>query len=180
MSALVAGAAPGAPAILSASPTDLSTLGGGTVTIKVQNSDRIASVKIGGVAASALTVVDSQTITVTAGAHAAGSGHEVRLTDTYGADAVLTNQVTFHAPPTPSAISPASGTAAGGTSVDITVDDSTGATGAKVGGVSLTSFTIVNATTVRGTTGAHAAGAVNVTVTNAYGTGTLTNGYTYT
>lgn len=79
-----------------------------------------------------------------------------------------------------SAISPNTGSAAGGTSVSITVDSSTGATGATVGGVALTSFAIADATHVTGTTGAHAAGAVDVTVTNAEGTGTLSSGFTYT
>lgn len=79
-----------------------------------------------------------------------------------------------------SAISPNTGTAAGGTSVSITVDSSAGATGATVGGVALTSFAIADATHVTGTTGAHAAGAVDVAVTNAEGTGTLASGFTYT
>lgn len=79
-----------------------------------------------------------------------------------------------------SAITPNTGTAAGGTSVSITVDSSTGATGATVGGVALTGFAIADATHVTGTTGAHSAGAVDVTVTNAEGTGTLSSGFTYT
>ena len=42
-------------------------------------------------------------------------------------------------------------------------------------------MTVVNSTTITATTAAHAAGAVNVVVTNTDGqSGTLTNGYTYT
>ena len=78
-----------------------------------------------------------------------------------------------------SAISPNTGAAAGGDAVSITVDSSVGCTGATVGGVALTSFAIVDATHVSGTTGAHAAGAVDVIVTNAEGSGTLAGGFTY-
>lgn len=43
----------------------------------------------------------------------------------------------------------------------------------------LTSFAIVDMTHVSGVTGAHAAGAADVQVTNAYGTGTLVGAYAY-
>jgi hypothetical protein len=83
-------------------------------------------------------------------------------------------------PPTVSAINPDYGPAAGGTVVDITVNDSTDCTGATVGGVALTGFSIINATTVRGTTGAHAAGSVDVIVTNTTGpSAPLVNGFRY-
>ena len=96
----------------------------------------------------------------------------------------IDRQLTYLDAPDPAivvtAISPNTGTASGGTSVSITVDDSTGATGATVGGVALTGFAIVDGTHVSGTTGAHAAGAVDVVVTNAEGSGTLAGGFTYT
>lgn len=83
-------------------------------------------------------------------------------------------------PPNVIGCSPNTGTYAGGTVVTIEVDDSTGATGATIGGIALTGFSIVDPTHVQGTTSAHASGAVNVTVTNGFGTGTLVNGFTYT
>lgn len=76
-------------------------------------------------------------------------------------------------------ISPATGGAAGGTAVTITGVNFDGASGAALGGVALTSFTVVNNTTITGVSGAHAAGTVNVTVTDDSGTLTLTNGYVY-
>lgn len=83
-------------------------------------------------------------------------------------------------PSAPTAILPTSGSTAGGTVVQITVSSSAGLTGAKVGGVALTSFSIVNGTTVQGTTGAHAAGAVDVVVSNAFGdSAALAAGFTY-
>src|SRR5262249_9204159 len=48
------------------------------------------------------------------------------------------------------------------------------------GGTAATAVTVVNGTTITATTPAHAAGAVNVVVTNTDSqSGTLTNGYTY-
>ncbi len=71
-------------------------------------------------------------------------------------------------------------TAGGGQRVVVTVDDSTGATGIKSdtggGEVAWTSFSIVNGTTVKGIPGAHAAGTVDVVVTNATGDSTTGTG----
>lgn len=83
-------------------------------------------------------------------------------------------------PPTVISITPDNGSTAGGTAVSIEVNDSTGATGASVGGVPLTSFTIIDGTHVGGDTGAHAAGAVDVIVTNGGGdSAPLVGAYTY-
>ena len=102
-----------------------------------------------------------------------------------GADLLVTAQflgpaAEVLAAPVVLAISPVSGDDDGGTVVMIQVEDSGGAIGAHVGGVALTSFSVVDSMHVTGTTGMHAVGAVDVTVTNLVGTGTLTGGYTYT
>jgi hypothetical protein len=82
--------------------------------------------------------------------------------------------------PTVTSVTPNSGTTAGGTSVTISgTNFQTGAT-ATFGGAAATGVTFVNSTTLQATTPAHAAGAVNVVVTNPdLQSGTLTNGYTY-
>jgi FKBP-type peptidyl-prolyl cis-trans isomerase FkpA len=82
--------------------------------------------------------------------------------------------------PTVTAVVPASGTTAGGTGVTIT--GTAFASGATVtfGGTAATNVTLVNSTSITATTPIHAAGAVDVVVTNPGGlTSTLTNGYTY-
>jgi hypothetical protein len=83
-------------------------------------------------------------------------------------------------PPTVLSISPAFGPAAGGTPVTIVgTNFTTGATVA-LGGAPATSAVVVNATTITATTAAHAAGLVNVTVTNSDAqAGTLTGAYSY-
>ncbi len=83
--------------------------------------------------------------------------------------------------PTVTSISPTSGSINGGTSVTITGTNFAAGASVKFGGTLATVVTVVNSTTIAATTPAHAAGAVNVVVTNPDGlSGTLTNGYTYT
>ena len=90
--------------------------------------------------------------------------------------------VTFTTPaPTVTSCSPNNGTTAGGTSVTITgTNFFSGTITATFGGTAATSVTFVNSTTITCVTPAHAAGLVNVVVTNPDGqTGTGTNVYTY-
>lgn len=67
-------------------------------------------------------------------------------------------------------------TGGGGERVFVTVNDSTGCTTISAGGVDFTSFSIDNATHVSGIPGAHAAGVVDVVVTNAGGPSTTGTG----
>lgn len=67
-------------------------------------------------------------------------------------------------------------TAGGGQRVVVTVDNSTGCTAISAGGVAFTSFAIDDATHVSGIPGAHAAGVVDVVVTNATGPSTTGTG----
>ena len=159
------------------SPTGGPIAGGTSVTVTGTNFTGATGMTVGGVAVTSFTVVNATTITGTTGAHAAGLV-DVAVTNP-GGTGTDTGAYTYFATPTVSGISPTGGPIAGGTSVTLTGTNFTGATGATVGGVALTSFTVVNDTTITGTTGAHAAGLVNVTVTNPGGTGTGTGLYTY-
>lgn len=76
-------------------------------------------------------------------------------------------------------ITPATGLSTGGDTVIIEVSGIPRATSVTVGGVALTGLIRVDATHVSGTTGAHAAGAVDVVVTNSSGSTTLVGGFTY-
>lgn len=99
-----------------------------------------------------------------------------------GANApVLTINYTEAAdPPTLTSIDPDTGTTAGGTAFEITGTDFV--TGAEVtfGGDAATDVSVDSATTITGVTPAHAAGAVDVVVTNPDDqTDTLTDGFTF-
>lgn len=95
--------------------------------------------------------------------------------------------VTYTAPaaPTVTAIAAASGSAAGGELITITgtgfqtSDGQDLVSGVTVGGIACTEVAVASPTSLSCRVGAHAAGAVDVVVTNAGGSGTLTNGYTY-
>ncbi|HEV2116610.1 MAG TPA: IPT/TIG domain-containing protein, partial [Terriglobales bacterium] len=83
--------------------------------------------------------------------------------------------------PTVSSVSPNSGPSTGGTAV--TISGTNFAAGAVVtfGGTPATNVTVVSGTSITATTPAHAAGTVNVVVTNSDSqSGTLTSGFTYT
>lgn len=78
-----------------------------------------------------------------------------------------------------STLSPATGPAAGGTVVDINGTNLTGVEGVTFGGAAATDVQVVSATRVRATTPAHAAGAVDVVVSDDAGDVTKTGGFTY-
>jgi hypothetical protein len=82
--------------------------------------------------------------------------------------------------PTVSSITPNSGTANGGTAVTITgTGFSPGAT-VKLGGTAATNVVVMSSTSITATTVAHAAGSVDVVLTNSDGqSGSLSGGYTY-
>src|SRR6185503_14858639 len=82
--------------------------------------------------------------------------------------------------PTVTGVSPNSGTTSGGTSVTIMGTNFVSGATVTFGGAAATNVNVVNASSITATTPAHAAGAVNVVVTNAGGqSGTLAGGYTY-
>ncbi|MCS5516895.1 IPT/TIG domain-containing protein [Pseudomonas qingdaonensis] len=91
-----------------------------------------------------------------------------------------TLKVTGATPPlTLTAVSPGSGPAIGGTSVTLTGTNFVGVTDVTFAGVPATNIIVVSPTSITATVPAHTAGPVNVTVTTASGTSTLTNGFTY-
>ncbi len=172
-----------APTVSSINPTSGSANGGTPVTITGTGFLTGATVKIGGTAATGVTVVSSISITATAPAHAAGAASVV-VTNTDAQNGTLTNGYTYTAvnpAPTVSSINPTSGSANGGTPVTITGTGFLAGATVKLGGTAATGVTVVNSTSITATTAAHAAGAVSVVVTNTdTQSGTLTNGYTYT
>jgi hypothetical protein len=171
-----------APQISGVSPSSGPIAGGTAVTISGTGFTAGATVTFGGTSASA-TVVGSTTINAIAPSHASGSVNVV-VTNPGGQSATLTNGYSYaSAPPAPtvSSITPNSGSTAGGTSVTISGNNfNTGAT-VSIGLTAATNVTVVNSTTITAATPGHAAGTVNVVVTNPdTQSGTLVNGFTFT
>jgi len=84
-------------------------------------------------------------------------------------------------PPAVSLVSPVSGNIAGGTAVTITGTNFKAGATVKFGGTAASNVVFQNSTTLTATTPVHAAGAVEVAVTNPDGqTGTQLSGFTYT
>lgn len=81
--------------------------------------------------------------------------------------------------PVVTALSPATGAVAGGDEVTITGTQFEGTTGVTFGGVAATSVEVHDDETVTAVAPAHAAGAVDVVVTNGAGSDTVTGGFTY-
>jgi hypothetical protein len=82
--------------------------------------------------------------------------------------------------PTITKVTPSSGSTDGGGTVTITGTVFLSGATVKFGSTAATNVVVVNATTVTATVPAHAAGAVDVVVTNAdQGKATLAGGYTY-
>ncbi|NCC83602.1 MAG: hypothetical protein EOM03_05680, partial [Clostridia bacterium] len=171
-----------APTVTSISPVSGTTAGGTAVTISGTEFAEGASVTIGGAAATGVVVTNATTITATTPAHAAGMV-DVVVTNPDEQSGTLSNSFTYVAPPpapTVAGISPATGLTAGGTAVTITgtgfVEEATVA----IGDAAATGVVVTNATTITAFTPAHAAGLVDVVVTNpGEQPGTLSNGFTY-
>lgn len=96
-----------------------------------------------------------------------------------GGDGSISISYTYAAP-TITSLTPSSGSLAGGTAVTVTGSGFLAGATVAVGGVSCSSMVVASSTSLTCVTGAHAAGAVNVVVTNTdTQTGTLASGYTY-
>ena len=166
-----------APTVAGLSTSAGPAAGGTSVTITGTNLTGATSVTFGGTPATGVTVNSATSITATTPAHAAGAV-DVAVA-TAGGTATLTGSYTYVAAPTLTSISPSAGPVAGGTSVTITGTNFTGTTSVTFGGTAATSFTVNSATSITATTPAQTVGAVDVAVTTAGGTATLTGSYTY-
>ncbi len=169
-----------APTVSSLAPTTGPSTGGTAVTITGTNFVAGATVTFGGTAATGVTVVSNTSITATTPAHAAGAvSVVVRNPDSQSA--TLSNGFTYNPPPTVTSVAPGSGAVGGGTAVTITGTNFVAGGTVTFGGTAATGVTVVNSTSITATTPAHAAGAVNVVVTNPdTQSGPLANGFTYT
>ncbi len=180
------------PAVTAVGPSSGPVAGGTAVTITGSGFTAGASVSFGAAAAGSVNVASATSLTATAPAGSAGTVDLV-VTNADGQSGRLTGGYTYVAsappapPPTPSpvaptvaAVSPSSGTTAGGTTVTVTGSGFAAGAGVSFGGTAATGVVVSSATSITATTPAHAAGAVDVVVTNSDGlNGRLTGGFTF-
>ena len=167
------------PSVTSVSPNAGALAGGTAVTITGSGFLPGATASFGGSNCSGLTVVNATTITCTTSSHAAGS-IAVTVTNSDAQSGSAAGAYTYQAAPSVTSLSPNAGTPAGATSVTISGTGFLAGASVDIGGSACTGITVVNATTITCTTPAHAAGAVNVTVTNSdTQSGSAANAFTY-
>jgi hypothetical protein len=171
-----------APTLTGISPTAGSTAGGTAVTITGAGFSGATSVNFGGTrAASFIVVSDTQ---ITAISPAAAGTVNVTVSNAGGTSTTSTaGQFIFAAAGTPTvtSISPQSGPPAGGTVVGITGAGFTDATAVNFGSTAAGSFTVVSDSQINALSPA-GTGTVDVTVTTASGTSTVSTAdqFTYT
>lgn len=168
--------------VTSLAPTSGALAGATAVTITgtgFPGGSAAVTVTIGGKSVAGVsTAATTVTFTTPAGTVAGPVGVTVTLAS--GAAGYKASAFTYNtAPSAVSSCVPAVGLAAGGTNVTIIGNGFAGATGVTFGGTAATNFVLVSDSYITCTTPAHAAGAVNVVVTDPAGNGTLTNGFTY-
>ena len=182
-SVLVSSSSTPPPTVNSISPSSGTINGGTSVTISGTGFQSGATVSLGGTSATGVKVVSSTSITATTAASAAGTV-DVIVTNSDTQSGKLPKGYSYTTPanpkPTVTSISPASGTASGGTAVTITGTGFLSGATVSLGGTTATGVTVVSSTSIKATTVAHAAGAVDVVVTNTdTQSGTLSGGFTY-
>lgn len=173
-----------APTVTGVSPSSGTTQGLTPVTISGTNLTGATSVTFGGSIATKVVVVDANTITALTPAGTAGTVVDIVVTTpataTTTQTATLPGAYTYVVTaPTVTAVVANTGSILGGTVVTINGTNLTGATAVTFGGNAATSFTVLTATTIVATTPPGTAGAVDVAVTTAAGTGTGIKLFTY-
>lgn len=168
-----------APTLTSISPTAGALAGGATLTLTGTGFITGATVKVGGVTCTSPVVGSSTSATCTLPAGAAGVV-DVVLTNPDGQAVTLSSSFTYQAAPTITSVVLPGGPLAGGTTVDINGTNFLAGLTVTVGGNPCTAQTLVSSILVQCTVDAHAAGAVDVVVTNFDNqSATLTNGFIY-
>jgi IPT/TIG domain-containing protein len=170
---------PAAPALSQVSPATGTTLGGEPVSLTGTGFEAGATVTFGGVPAT-VDAVTATAISVTTPVHPAGVV-EVVVVNPGGQAATLAASFTFVAPEplVLTSVLPASGSTAGGTAVALSGAGFRPGASVTFGGAAA-AVVASAATAIAVTTPAHAAGAVDVTVTNPDGQATtLPAGFAY-
>lgn len=167
------------PTATAVAPTTGDVTGNTLVRITGTGFSASTSVTFGGIAAREVTLVSGTELDAVTPPHAPGSVDVV--VDTDGATATITGGFTYtRGAPTLTAIVPATGGLEGGSLVTLTGTGFAQGATITIGGNAATSVVIVSDVLARAVAPAHAAGAVDVVLTNDDAqAATLAGGYTY-
>jgi galactose oxidase-like protein/IPT/TIG domain-containing protein/glyoxal oxidase-like protein len=167
-----------APNVTSITPNSGPASGGTAVTITGTGFLTGATVSLG-TAATGVNVVNSTSITAMTAAHAAGVVSVV-VTNSDAQSSTLSNAYTYVPAPAVTAVNPGTGPTNGGTGLSITGTNFQSGATVSFGGTAATGVTVAGNTSITATAPAHAAGTVDVAVTNPDGqSATLAGGYAY-
>jgi len=155
------------PTVTGITPNIGPSAGGTPVTIIGTGFTGATSVSFGGTATTPTVVSDTQ-ITVSTPSHTTGT-FPVVITTPAGSSTSSAFNFTFTGAPVVTAISPTFGPVGGGTLVTVTGTGFTGSTSVNFGGTTVVP-TVVSDTTLTVVSPVHAAGTVDILVTNALGT----------
>jgi len=163
------------PVLTSLAPVVGSTDGGDVVVVTGENFNDSTWFKFGGTDAPAVTVDSETQLTVTTPSYTPELVG-VTVYNEFGSN-WHEDAFEFIAPPAFTSVTPASGSTLGGDLVVITGTGFTADSTVEFGGVAVASMTYVNSGNLTVVTPVHAEGWADVTVSNAYGAGTKTDGY---
>lgn len=158
------------PTVTQVSPSGGPTAGGTTVTVTGTNFVNVQQVMFGDLTGSTVNVIDANSLTVHAPAHAAGTVDVTVVTTAGSSPHVFEDSYTFTDGPVVTDVSPATGPSGKVTFVTITGQHLLAATSVTFGGLEAT-FTPINDTTISAAAPATGAiGTVDVLVTSPGGT----------
>lgn len=167
------------PTIASVTPNQGSVSGGTAVTVSGSGFLGGIALEFGGVAATGVTLTSGTSLTAVSPPHSAGV-KDVRVVNTDLQEATLGAAFTYDYPPVISSLSANKSPLTGGQSITITGYNFLSGATVTFGGVAATSVTYASMTSLTAVTPAHAAGPVDVVVTNPNGiSATLAAGVTY-
>lgn len=159
------------PSVSGLAPTAGPIAGGTSVVITGTGLGETSTVSFGGVSAS-FTQDSATQVTAVSPAGAAGVVNVVVTTPGGDSPASAADEFTYAPTPTVTSVSPAAGPTGGGNTVTIAGTGLTGATAVKFGASNASSFTVNSATQITATVPA-GSGIVDVTVTTAGGTSSV-------
>src|SRR5581483_9663223 len=152
-------------------------LAGGTVVrISGSNFTPSSTVTFGGLAASAVSYLDSGTLQATAPAHSAATVDVVVITPGGTSPVSSADGFTYTGLPAVTTVSPDAGPVAGGTTVTISGTNFVSPTTVFFGSQQATTVTVVDAYTITAVSPPNSAGVVDVTVHTAGGTSATVSG----